>query len=90
MPERYRVRLADGQAFDMHATPAKIRKEHPDSRIEGRIVVDELGQGRVVAYQGEQPAERPTADTAGNSVTIIERNDRAEKVSAKPASKKSG
>jgi hypothetical protein len=61
MPERYRVRLDDGQVFDMHATPAVIRRYLKDSdfegRIEGRIVIDDLGQGRIVPYGGEQPTE---------------------------------
>jgi hypothetical protein len=67
MPERYRVRTADGQVFDVHATPAKIRKEHPEGRIEGRIVVDELGQGRVVPYQGEQPEAAEDAAVSNES-----------------------
>lgn len=69
MPETYRVRLADGQSFDMHASAAKIREQYPDSRIVGRIVLDGMGIGSVVPYGGEQP-EYANAPTEYDAMTV--------------------
>ena len=78
MAETYRVRLADGQVFDMHRTPAAIRKQYPDAHIEGRIVLDDLGQGRVVPYHGEQPAEPDPAEPY-EAMTVPQLRDEIER-----------
>ena len=61
MPERYRVRRADGQVFETRKTPAAIRKKYPDATIVGRVVEQEIVGAVVVPFQGEQPVETTVA-----------------------------
>jgi hypothetical protein len=53
---RYRVRLPDGQVFDMFNL-AQIKRDHPNGYIEGRIVQDAVGIGVLTPYHGQQPYE---------------------------------
>lgn len=51
---RYRIRTADGQAFDVEGMGA-IRRHHPDATITHEIAFDPLGQAVLRPYTGEQP-----------------------------------
>ncbi len=61
----YHFRLPDGQELGWNGSVAKLRKEHPDAIITGRVKMDALGQGRLVAYQGEQLSAANNDDDVG-------------------------
>lgn len=85
----YHFRLPDGQEYGWTGTAAKLKKAHPDAVITGRVVMDEVGQGTLVEYQGEQPVEA-NAPPDYNAMTVAQLNeelDRRGVVSANNAKK---
>jgi hypothetical protein len=60
---RYRYRLPDGQVFESVGL-ARIKRQHPNAFIEGRIEFNERGEGTLVRYQGEQPTEHEPEEQA--------------------------
>ena len=59
---KYHFRTPDGQEHGWNGTLAKLKKEHPNATIVGRVEVDEVGQGRLVEYRGDQPDEDAASD----------------------------
>lgn len=69
---RYRFVTADDQVFESRATPAKIARMHPGSRITHRVEAQPNGESALVPYQGEQRMEPEVAETEESAVVVTE------------------
>lgn len=94
MPQpRYRIRLPDGQRFDVTATPAKIRRTHPRAVITHRVEHDAAGNAALIPFTGaaaEPPEEGDDAPDAPASDTKAAESRETPKGDAAPKAKKAG